>query len=243
MTHTLSGHQRKDCHCNVWGPDLQARRTRNRLVMKPKVKHSPLSLLPSSDWWLPSISANSTIVQLCQHFFLAAVLSSDYELNIWCLNIRRIFFLKSQNVCVYEVKALIKLQIKLHVNVKTRLLLHEQKPIRSQHAWHSLINLRKSIAGTFLPKQYYINIVLTHIGYQGQQGLQQPTSNTFYWVCHSEYITDTLGTEIHLLIVPQWHIWFFFYPLPLSWVSNYQPQLNSHTMKPMKYDSAPARGN
>lgn len=35
----------------------------------------------------------------------------------------------------------------------------------------------------------------------------------------------------------------FFFPLPLSWVSNYQPQLNSHTMKPMKYDSAPARGN
>lgn len=59
----------------------------------------------------------------------------------------------------------------------------------------------------------------------------------------TQYITDTLGTEINLLIVPQWHIWFHHPPPPHppSWVSNYQPQLNSHRMKPMKYDSAPGR--
>lgn len=41
----------------------------------------------------------------------------------------------------------------------------------------------------------------------------------------AEYITDTLATQIHLLIVPQWHIWFFIF---IFFVSNYLPQLDSH---------------
>lgn len=96
-----------------------------------------------------------------------------------------------------------------------------------------LINLRKSIAGIFLSRQYYINIVLTH-------QLSGPTGFVAAYFQHIllslslglEYITDTLGPQINLLMVPQWH--FFLSPITNhNWIHT--------TVKLVKYDSVQAR--
>lgn len=180
-------------------------------------------------WWLSSNCPNwprcvSVSVALCSWavtsgpIFQTCCLSTEKKTK--CTPVR--------TLC--KVRALIKLQIKYQLNVKTRLMFSELKKEKKSSPHSSLtflIKLWKSIAGIFLSKWYNANIVLTRCC-QGQRGLQQPTSSTLYWVCRLDYITDTC-----LLIVPQCHsVTFICFLWPLissrNWIHTTENSMKYH---------------